>query len=102
MASPPPPPPAPPPPPPPPIAEQLVEPEQVTSSDIRLTAILSLIGGACFLIIWAIVRGPLRHIYVKRIQLSDARFRPPPLPVTGLLRRCFGYLAPVFLVRGRS
>ena len=31
-------------------------------------------------------------------QITDLPFRPPPLLVRGLLNRCFGYLAPVFLL----
>lgn len=31
-------------------------------------------------------------------KLPDLLARPPPLPLAGALRLCFGYLAPVFLL----
>jgi hypothetical protein len=59
---------------------------------------LSALGGLAFLAIWAFFRAPLRHIFLKRLQLPDAAARPPPVRCRGLLHRCLGFLVPVFLV----
>lgn len=72
--------------------------ETVTASEVVTSIYVSAVGGACFLICWAIFRKPLRHIFLKRTQLPDAQARPPPLCFDGLLNICFGYIPPVFFI----
>ncbi|EFN57874.1 hypothetical protein CHLNCDRAFT_57000 [Chlorella variabilis] len=88
---------APPPPLPPPPPPSLTA-ETLTSRQLAAAAVASAVGGAFFLALWAFVRGPLRHIYQKRTQITDLHARPPPMRVRGLLHRCLGFLAPVFLL----
>ncbi|KAL4419727.1 hypothetical protein ABPG75_006825 [Micractinium tetrahymenae] len=94
--------PAPEPPPPMPPSpspqEALLAAEVVTSEEVITSVFISLISGFIFLALWAFFRKPLRQIYEKRVQLPDARARPPPLRRAGLLQRCFGFLTPVFLL----
>ena len=43
------------------------------------------------MIIWVIVRRPLRHIYLKRAtQLTDILYRPPPVKLAGAQVRAWG------------
>jgi hypothetical protein len=68
------------------------------SSEIITSIYMSAIFGAVFLGLWAFFRGPLRHIYLKRTQLSDLHARPPPLCMVGLWSRATSFLAPVFFL----
>ncbi|KAI3425260.1 hypothetical protein D9Q98_009028 [Chlorella vulgaris] len=74
------------------------EGEVVTSSEIITSIYMSAIFGAVFLGLWAFFRGPLRHIYLKRTQLSDLHARPPPLCMVGLWSCATSFLAPVFFL----
>ncbi len=70
--------------------------ETVTSSQVVSSIYISAVGGALFLLLWAFFRRPLRHIFLKHIQLPDAQARPPPVSCDGFINRCFGYFYPVF------